>query len=219
MIKQLVLPLIVLLSAAAATAKQDFPAVSHDGLHLVPNSKVAALYREPGADLSQYDKVALLETYVSFRKNWQRNYNNEASFQSRVSDKDMDRIRKRAAQEFSKVFTEVLSTKGGHEMVSAGGEGVLILRPAIVNLDVAAPDIMSAGISHTVVASAGSLTLYLELYDGKTGAIIARAIDSREAGSPGRARVASSVTNKADFDRVLRHWAELLNDALAAAKN
>ena len=25
--------------------------------------------------------------------------------------------------------------------------------------------------------------------------------------------------DEADFDRVLRHWAELLNDALAAAKN
>lgn len=215
MIKKLVATLVFALAATAVAAKQDLPAVSHDGLHLVPDTKAAAVYMKPGADLGEYDKIALLDTYVAFRKNWQREHNEEVPFSERVDDKDMERIKKRAAEEFAAVFTKVLSTEGGHQMVTEGGTGVLILRPAIMNLDVTAPDIMTAGISHTIVSSAGSMTLYLELYDGKSGDIIARIIDSRSADDMGVAQVANSVTNKANFDRVLRRWAEALNDHLA----
>jgi hypothetical protein len=72
--------------------------------------------------------------------------------------------------------------------------------------------------SQTVVASAGSMTLYLELYDGKTQAIIARIIDPEAADNVGIAEVANEVTNTADFDRVVRRWAEILNKHLAQLK-
>ncbi len=212
------LAITVTLSSAGTAARDELPAVSHDGLHLLPDTQLRAVYMRPGADLSQYDKIALLDTYVAFRKHWQRDHNRDESFAMRVSDSDMEKIRTRVAEEFAKEFTKVLSTEGGHEMVSKGGEGVLILRPAIIDLDVIAPDVMSAGISHTIVSSAGSMTLLLELYDGKTGDIIARAIDPEVLDKLGPAHVANRVTNKADFDRVVRRWAEILNDQLAEVK-
>ena len=53
--------------------------------------------------------------------------------------------------------------------------------------------------------------------DGKTGQIIYRIIDRRAAGNDfWRAR--NRVTNRADADRVLRHWARLLNSHLAQLK-
>ena len=215
MFRKLSLAIALYSLVAVANAGSDFPAVSHDGLHLVPHTKVRAVYTKPGADLAQYDRIALLDCYVAFRKNWKRDHNDEVPFDERVSDKDMKKIRDELSKEFNKVFTEVLSTKGGHQMVSKGGEGVLILRPAIINLDVTAPDVMTPGMSETFVASAGSMTLYLELYDGKTGDIIARIIDPEAAENAGVAQVSNSVTNRADADRVLRHWAGLLNDHLA----
>ena len=204
--------------ATIAGAKQDFPAVSHDGLHLMPDTKLRAVYMKPGADLSQYDKIALLDAYVAFAKNWQRDHNEDETFDQRVSDKDMKEIRDRVAKEFAKEFTKVLSTEGGHQVVKDAGEGVLILRPAIVNLEVTAPDLMTAGMSEAVVASAGSMTLYLELYDGKTQAIIARIIDPEAADNAGLAQVSNRVPNTADFDRVLRRWAGILNSHLAQLK-
>jgi hypothetical protein len=203
------------MAATLAFAKADLPAVSHDGLHLMPDTKLRAVYMKPGADLSQYDKVALLDVYVAFRKHWQREHNEDEPFEMRVSDKDMKEIRDRVSKAFAKEFTKVLSTEGGHQVVTGGGDGVLILRPAIINLDVTAPDLMTAGMSQTMVASAGSMTLYLELYDGKTNAIIARIIDPEAADNVGLAQVANRVTNTADFDRVLRRWAEILNKHLA----
>ena len=218
MFNKLIVSLCLAMAATFAFAKADFPAVSHDGLHLMPDTKLRAVYMKPGTDLSQYDKVALLDAYVAFSKNWQREHNEDEPFEMRVSDKDMKEIRDRVAKEFAKEFTKVLSTEGGHQVVTDGGEGVLILRPAIVNLDVTAPDLMTAGMSQTMVASAGSMTLYLELYDGKTNAIIARIIDPEAADNVGLAQVANRVTNTADFDRVLRRWAEILNKHLAQVK-
>jgi len=218
MFNKLIVTLFLVMAATFAVAKTDLPAVSHDGLHLMPDTKLRAVYMKPGADLSQYDKVKLLDAYVAFRKNWKREHNEDEPFEMRVSDKDMKEIRDRVAKEFAKEFTKVLSTEGGHEVVKDAGEGVLILRPAIINLDVTAPDLMTAGMSQTVVASAGSMTLYLELYDGKTNAIIARIIDPEAADNVGIAQVANRVTNTADFDRVLRRWAEILSKHLAQVK-
>lgn len=215
MMKRILATVLLAMLAVAATAKTELPAISHDGLHLVPNTKVRALYMKPGADLTQYSQIVLLDTYVAFAKNWQRDYNEQASFEDRVSDKDMQEIRDRVSKEFKKVFTEVLSTQGGHEVVTHAGSGILILRPAIINLEISAPDLMTPGMSETFVASAGSMTLYLELYDGKTQSIIARIIDPEAASDAGIAQVANSVTNTADFDRVVRRWAELLNAHLA----
>ena len=218
MFKRIIVSAFLLMAASLAVAKADLPAVSHDGLHLLPDTKLRAVYMKPGADLGEYDKVALLDTYVAFRKNWQRDHNNEEPFDQRVSDKDMKEIRERVAKEFTKEFTKVLSTEGGHQVVTDAGDGVLILRPAIIDLDINAPDTMSAGMSQTFVANAGSMTLYLELYDGKTQSIIARIIDPEAADNAGIAEVANRVTNTADFDRVLRRWAEILNKHLAQVK-
>ena len=207
---------LVLASGAWA---EDLPATTHDGLQLLPETKVEAAYMKPGADLSQYDKVALLEVYVAFRKNWQRDQNREAmGLHGRVTDEDMQRIRDALAEEFAKIFTEELSTRGGHQMVDTGGEGVLILRPAIINLDVTAPDLMEPGVTRTFVASAGQMTLYMELYDGATGDIIARIVDPRAIDN-GMIQYSNSVTNRAEADRILRRWASLLNDHLAEVKS
>jgi hypothetical protein len=213
--KNTVVLLLLAVFATTGMAKDDFPEVSHDGLHLVPHTKLRAVYMKPGADLGRYDRVALLDTYVAFAKHWQREHNEEVPFDERVSDRDMKEIRERVAKEFARQFTDVLSTKGGHQIVTTAGDGVLILRPAIINLEITAPDLMTPDMSQTVVASAGSMTLYLELYDGKTQSIIARIIDPEAADNVGIARVANRVTNTADFDRVVRRWAELLNSHLA----
>ncbi|MCB1707892.1 MAG: DUF3313 family protein, partial [Halioglobus sp.] len=121
-------------------------------------------------------------------------------------------IRDELATEFNKVFTDVL-TKGGHQMVTTGGTGVLIVQPAIVNLEITAPDTMSPGMQQSFSADAGQMTLYMQLYDGKTGDIIARIIDPEAAGDD-FVEVRNSVTNMAAAEQVLRRWATILSGHL-----
>lgn len=213
---KLIVAVLTLISGAALAAEAALPEVSHDGLHLMKDTKLRAVYMKPGANLKSYDKVALLAAYVAFNKNWQREQNEEAmDLSDMITDQDMTRIRTDLATEFNKVFTDVL-TKAGHQMVTTGGTGVLIVRPAIVNLEVTAPDTMSAGMEQSFSASAGQMTLYMELLDGKTGDIIARIIDPEAAGGE-FAEVRNSVTNMAAADEVLRRWATILSNHLGEA--
>ncbi len=198
------------LSGAATAAQPQPEQTTADGLRLTPSKNVELLYTRPGASLAAYKRVALLDCYVAFRKDWQHDQNDTGI---RVTAADMERIKKNLAAEFQKVFTDELA-KGGYTLATEGADDVLILRPEIVDLDVAAPDTMSPGMGRTFSTSAGSMTLYLELYDGATGQIIARAFDRANARDMGIMMWQSSVTNRAEADRQLRKWAELARKAL-----
>lgn len=206
-------------SVTAFAKKEELPEVTEDGLHRVPDSKLAVVYAEPGADLSQYQRVQLVDAYVAFKKNWERDQRSRSADPLRVTSRDVEKIKNNLAQEFRAVFTKVLED-GGYEVVNESGEDVLLIRPAIINLDATAPDTMSAGRSQTLTQSAGEMTLYIELYDSVTGDLIAKALD-RKVDNPSRAGFytwTNSVTNKQAAERILKGWATILLDALNEAK-
>ena len=200
-----------------AGAADNLPKATPEGMELVSHTSTRVVYSMPGATLDGYTKVALLDCYVAFEKDWERDYNQSATFQRRVHADDMEAIKKDLADEFRKVFTEVL-TESGHDIVDHTGPDVMIIRPAIVNLDVTAPDLSTAGFSTVVVRSAGSMTLYMELFDSMTGAIFARIIDA-QADREAFAQRANSTTNRAAADRILKGWARELDRHLGAAKD
>jgi hypothetical protein len=204
-----------MLMAATALAKDKLPETTKDGLQLKQDTKVAAVYLKPGETLKGYDKVSITDVYVAFKKNWQRDYNRDTmSLDGHVSDKDVEVIKKRLAKEFKTVFTKELQEKGGYEVVDTAAKDVLILRPGIINLVVNAPDVNRAGMGRTFVASAGEMTLYMELYDSLTSDKIAQVIDAQAAGDYGIGHSGNRASNKADFDRVLAKWADILRKQL-----
>jgi hypothetical protein len=192
----------------------DSPELSHDGLQPVKSKKVDTLYRRPGATLAPYTQVALLDCEIAFRKNWQRD---QASGGVRVTGNEMDRIRKTLAGDFRKIFSEELG-KGGYTITDRPGDDVLVVRPAIIGLDITAPDVPTAGRSRSYATSAGEMTLFVELFDGATGEIIARVVDRRQARDEGRLMWQNAITNRAEADRMLRKWAVLARESLDEAK-
>jgi len=193
------------------------PEVSSDGLHLVKNTGSRLVYLRPGATFGKYDKVAILTCLVEFDKNWQSNYNSQQVDPSTfVTTDNMNQIKKELATEFMKVFTRELKA-GGYQIADTAAPDVLVLRPAIINLRVTAPDLMTPGINMTVVRSAGSATLYLELWDSMTNTILARVMDSQADQGMGGA-VANSVSNMQAADFILKGWADALRAHLEAAR-
>jgi hypothetical protein len=195
------------------------PAVSKDGLHLQKSTKSTLVYMKPGVTWNQYKRVALLDCLVEFDKNWERDYNrDQAGTMNRVDDSDMERIQKDMAAEFKKVFAKELQANSGYPVVDTAAPDVLVVRPAILNLRVTAPDLMTPGISTTVVSSAGSATLYVELWDSVSNTILARAMDAQaDPGFAGRGQAANRVTNTMAADDILRLWATKLRKYLDAA--
>lgn len=203
---------------AAGEGEQDFPDVTEEGLHRVPDTEMALVYADPAADLSGYARVQLLDAYVAFRKNWERDQRSRSADPLSLTSNDVNRIKKNLAQEFRAVFTATLE-EGGYPVVDEAADDVLLLRPAIVNLDIAAPQTSRMGRGRTYVDSAGQMTLYIELYDSVTGDMIAKALDRQVDDSrTGFYTWANSSSNRAAADRILRGWAEILLDALNEAK-
>jgi hypothetical protein len=77
---------------------------------------------------------------------------------------------------------------------------------------------MTPGINATVVSSAGSATLYLELWDSVTNTLLACAMVS-QADQQFEGRVADSVTNRQAADFILKSWADNLVNHLKAARS
>lgn len=201
-------------------AKEPVPQVTPEGLQLQKSKDARLVYLKPGATFDQYDRVAILDTHVEFSKNWQRQYNaNVAGLQGRVTNEDMDRMKANVAAQFKEVFTEELQKNGGYQVVDEAAPDVLTLRPAIINLQVTAPDLMRSDVRTTLVRSAGQMTLYLELWDPATNTILARITDPQEDESfGGMGRRATRVSNKAAMDDILRNWAVKLRKHLDAAR-
>jgi hypothetical protein len=202
---------------ALAKSKKDIPEYTVEGLKLVPGTKdMALVWAEPGADLAQYDRIFLVDPYVAFKKNWQRNINRNSM--TKVRTNDMERIKKAVKELFIEVFTEELE-KGGYNLTTDRTEDVLVVRPAVIDLDVYAPDIQTSSRSASFSDSVGSMTLYLELYDAETDDLIAKAMDAKADRGTGVMQWATGPSNRAAGKRMMRPWAQALVKGLDRARD
>ncbi|MCZ6526080.1 MAG: DUF3313 family protein [Gammaproteobacteria bacterium] len=187
-------------------AVEEVGDVTFEGLERVQGSRMAIAYKHPEADFSVYSKIMLLDVYIAFKKNWKREHR-------RVSNSDMNRIKKRGASLFRQVFTDVLE-EGGYPVVDVADDDVLLVRPAIIELDIKAPDVQTSGMSRTYVTNVGNATLYVELYDSTSGAILGRGIDRKSARNSTGFRMSSSVYNSSEARKIFREWAGYLKAGL-----
>ena len=103
--------------------------------------------------------------------------------------------------------------------MEAAGSDVLVFRPAVIDLDANAPDIQTAGRSHTFTTTAGTATLYLELYDSVTGDKLAWLMHGIAANNNASfMTMSNSVTNTQAAKRAMRRWATQLRDGLDEVK-
>jgi len=205
---------LALMCPAGLVAKEAPPEVTKDGLHLYKQTKQRIAYVRPGATFTQYKRLALVDCYVEFSKEWVEDYNRDQRDPSRrIRDSDLERARKALQSDFKKIFTEELQQGGRYQVTDSGGPDVLILRPALINIQVSAPDLMTPGRSATYVESAGAMTIYLELWDSASNTILARVIDGK-ADPALYGQRSSSVTNRAAADRMMRSWADELRSRL-----
>jgi len=178
------------------------PQLTHDGLQLVPHSKMERAWVKPGETFRQYTRVGLLDCFVAFKKDFRLNHPDMRTY-------DMERIKKDLSEAFKKVFSETLE-KHGYPIATSPAQDVLLVRPALINLDVVAPDTGSDVTSTTYTADAGSVELLVEFYDSESNEILARAVDYRQANHIPGSDMTTFASNSADADRLLQHWADLL---------
>jgi hypothetical protein len=199
----------LLFAVATIAGAQDESGGSWDGLTEVKPKRLDAAYLLPGADFRPYKKLMIDPVEVAFQKDWAKNYNRDASTLSqRLTQEDVERIAKAARDNFTEVFNEEYK-KAGLEVVTTPGADVLRVRPGVVDLYVTAPDTMSSGRSRTYTMESGQATLFIEVRDSTTGALLGRALDKRATRNTGRVQISNSVTNLSDFRALFKQWADI----------
>lgn len=194
---------------------------THDGLRLESTKPFDATYKKPDVDIKQYNSFMISECSVAFRKNWQRDQNTAkgTGTSQRISDADMEAIKLKLAAMCHEVFVEELQKEGGYTIVESAGPHVLELKPNIIDLDIVAPDTLSAGRGHTYTTSEGSMRLFLEAYDSVSGEILARVIDRSVASSGSQLEWTNSITNSREAKRMLSRWGALLRSMIDSARS
>ncbi|MEY8213358.1 MAG: DUF3313 family protein [Colwellia sp.] len=205
----LILAVAILITGCQST---DAPPVSPEGMQLKHNTSSTIEYRKEGVNFADYSKVQFAPSTVAFKNNWQRDYNrNQTNMSSRLKDRDVVRIKESVKVLLEETFKAEFGKEVGYPIVEHATTGTLLLKPSIIDLDVNAPDIMSATRRKTYVNEAGRATLFLEIYDAVSGEILARITDTETVGdNHGFHRWANRVTNTADAKRVIKKWAKNL---------
>lgn len=203
-------------SAFAASSKDLDELMSHDGLQKISVKGIDLVYALPGATLATYDSVMIdKRVEVAFRKDFDPK---KTGSRMKLTTAELDEIRARVGQAVYEEFVKELTTKKGtYALSETAGPNVLVVRLSIANLYANAPDTMQPGRSRTYTVSAGEMTLFTELFDSETGAVLARVIDRREARDTGMLMMTDSVTNSAEVRNMARTWARILRERMDAA--
>jgi hypothetical protein len=200
---------LLLCATAIPAIAKDESGGTWDGLIEVKPKRLDAAYLKPGADFRPYTKLMIDPVEVAFRKDWMKDVNDSrVGLSGRITQEDAEKIAAAAREGFDEVFNDAFKAKG-IQIVTAPGVDVLRVRPGVIDLYIAAPDKMTAGMSRTYTVEAGQATLFLEAVDSTTGALLGRALDKRATRDTGRVSVSNSVTNRADFKALFKQWAEI----------
>ena len=200
---------LVLCAVASFAGAKDESGGHWDGLVEVKPKRLDAAFLLPGADFRPYTKLMLDPVEVAFKKDWAKDYNQDAATLSqRLTQEDMEKISQAARENFTEVFNEAYQ-KAGLEVVTTPGADVLRVRPGIMDLYITAPDNMSSGRSRTYTQESGQAMLFVELRDSTTGALLGRGLDRRATRNTGTVQISNSVTNLSDFRALFKQWADI----------
>jgi hypothetical protein len=192
-----------------AVAKEK-PPENWDGLERRKVKGLDNVYVRPNVQFAPYKSVQLEATSVEFQKNWEKSQD----FNRRPSAEDMQKIKDKVAELMRQSFTEEL-VGHGYTVVDAPADDTLLVRTAIINLFINAPDLQDPGITRSYTTSAGSMTLVLEARDGPSGQLLARVVDSRTDSTAGGALTwTNAATNTNDAKRMFGEWAKRLRQSL-----
>ena len=202
---------LVAMTTTPARAEGEEKVDPFAGLKKIEDAKVGVAYIDPDADFSVFKRVAISDPYVAFRADWRRDQNRDRI--RPISSGHAERIRSNVAKLLKEVFTERLEADDGFEVTKEAGYDVLLVKPALVDLDINVPETQTAGASATVTATTGQAVLYIELFDSVSGDLLGRAAD-RQVGKNAHFGLSTEALIAAQARQAFEEWADKLRGFL-----
>ncbi len=191
-----------ILTAGCAVQGQQ-PAATQDGLKLVSSTETSTLYEKPDVDFSTYKAVMLADTRVAFKKFWRSDRTVHASPMAIRTTKE--NLAKYMNEELQKTLTAA-----GYKVVTEPANDVLLIQPAIVNLDIEAIDDLKASVSLTYSQTPGEMTVSLRLFDSVTNDLLSSYVDTESGQDYNIMFEQNAVTNAQGAKVAIDKWAGAL---------
>jgi hypothetical protein len=207
----------LLFASAPLLAQSQATEDNWDGLVRVRSDKIELVYLAPEADFRPFTRVLLDPSEMAMRADWLRDQRRRSagSLASQPSERDIQRGLERGREQFDSYFAEAF-TAAGFAIATEPGPDVARISAGVVDIDVIAPD-TAVGRTRTFSEEAGSGTLVVEVRDSMSNALLGRAIERRIAGDNGP-WLRTAASNRADFDRLFRRWAQATANGLVELK-
>lgn len=161
------------------------------------------------ASLSQYTKILVLDSLVTFDKDWIKD--NRLKVSSRYKDKTTARYSKLFKEQLTKIFVE----DSRFTVVSEKAKDVLVIAANINNLNIYGPDDKPQTKQYVYRAGEGRLQASLKTHVGRT---LATFKDRRESIDRGRQTPTrtNALLNERDFRILMRKWSKQLAKHIAS---
>ena len=156
-------------------------------------------------DWNSYTKIILHTAPVEFVESWRKNQ--ERLHGRKIRDEDVARIESAVSGRLAKAMYETLTERGGYELTSESGPGVMVFWPNIVDLDVHATGWVQSGIVESVSDSRGSMTTELVIRDSVTDKLLAVAWQKQTDPRESDMDMAISVNNAQAFRLMSENFA------------
>ena len=212
--------LLLLAASAPLLAQSQAAADNWEGLVRVRSEKVEFVYLAPGADFRRYTKVMLEPSEMATKEDWSLTESRGNTSFNRQADerfviRELDRARRRFDKDLGDAFTGA-----GFTIVRDRGTDVVRVRPGVFDIEVQTPDGARVTTTQRITLSenAGRATLVVEVRDSVSNALLGRAVQRTVVGDNGEWR-RSTGSNRTDFHRLFRQWAETSAEGMAELKN
>jgi hypothetical protein len=192
------------------------PPEPQPGMVIIQHNRDGELQVAGDVNWNSYTKVILHTAPVEFRENWVRDH--ERINGKPFREEDLERLKKGVSDQFNKVMYKALSERGGYDMTSGSGAGVMLFSPSIVDLDIKDPGVAQAALVESVVNSRGSMTIELVITDSESGELMAAAWQQQSDPHAGDLDSTTSVSNTLAFRRMMESHADWLLKGLDKAK-
>jgi hypothetical protein len=196
---------LALLTGCAAHDRDD----TEPELIKVESRAFDKLYQHPDRPLPEVRAVAIEAPSVEFSEQWLRTHRGD------YTERDLERIRKDYGEALQKALAEAFE-RGQIQVVGSAGEADVVVRPALLRLNIYAPDLTQRGRRDQYVESAGNATFDLRLADPQSDQVLAHFVDHRETPAivPGRVEETNRGMNYRLFRRAMDRWSRNLVDHL-----
>jgi hypothetical protein len=207
---------LVLFLAIIAGCAADRPPeeTTDDGLVRVPARSIGGVYRLPDADFVPYRRVMVEPPSITFVDDWRKNH-------PEVSQPEFMRMLAETVKLFREEFTREFVELGSYTIAEDPGADVLLVIPAIEELNIVAPDAGDAAGQRTYTRIPVTMKVTGDLRDATTSKLIGRVImyqNDHHAFGEVQMQIANRVTNAHEQRLAYSKWSRLVREAIDVAK-